>query len=108
MPDWEEFSEFLDDDEFAVSGVLLLADGSERPTIGLFDEPYFNTQTGEYDLDTTQPRWGCPAHDAVGVHYGDRIEIGGTVYDIVTEPQPDGTGWATLALAPQPNKHAGF
>lgn len=100
-PAWENLDIFLDTDDFAIRATLRLQDNGERVVTGIFDDPYLNAETGEYELDTTQPRLTCRWVDVQDVTRGDTVEFEGRVYDVVTNAQPDGTGMATLALAVQ-------
>lgn len=98
---WENLDIFLDTGDFAIRVMLRLQDGRERVVSGIFDEPYLNAETGEYELDATQPRLTCRWSDVRDVTRGDLVEIEGQVYDVVTNAQPDGTGMAMLSLAVQ-------
>lgn len=100
-PAWENLDAFLSTDEFATSADLQLQDGTTRTIRGIYDEPFLNAELGEYDLDTTRPRLLCKAADVVGVARGDVLVINGQTLDIMTAPQADGTGMATLDLAPR-------
>lgn len=102
-PAWENLDIFLDTDDFAIRATLRLQDNGERVVTGIFDDPYLNAETGEYELDTTQPRLTCRWVDVQDVTRGDTVEVEGRVYDVVTNAQPDGAGMATLALAVQPS-----
>ena len=66
---------------------------------GIFDEPYLNTQIGEFELDASQPRLTCKAADVPDLQAKDEVQIGGQVYYLLTGPQFDGTGMAVLSLA---------
>lgn len=98
---WENLDVFLIADEFAVTVTLRLQSGVVRQFNAVFDDPYLNAELGEYDLDTSRPRLTCKESDVVGVSRGDEVEIDGTVYDVLTGPQPDGTGMAMLEMALQ-------
>lgn len=101
-PDWENLDDFLSTDEFATPAVLQLQGGTTRPISGIYDEPFLNSELGEYNMDTTRPRMLCKAIDVVGVTRGDALVINGKTLDILSTPQADGTGMATLDLAPRP------
>lgn len=103
-PEWENLDDFLDVDEFATEATVEFQDvlQADRPIVGIFDEPYLNAELGEYSMDTVQPRFLCKAAAVAGVQRGDVLLIGSDRWDILTGPQPDGTGMATLSLAPQP------
>ena len=98
---WEDLDTFLQVDEFATWATVRLQDGGERRIRGIFDDPYLNAELGEYELDSTRPRLTCRWADVRDVTRGDVVEIDGTVYDVVTNAQPDGTGMGLLALAEQ-------
>lgn len=100
-PAWENLDAFLSPDEFATVAELQLQNGTTRQVRGIYDEPFLNAELGEYDLDTTRPRLLCKASDLVGVKRGDALVINGQTLDILTAPQADGTGMATLDLAPR-------
>ena len=101
--DWEDLSVFLDEDEFASPVTLTRADGTELSFPAIFEDPYLDAQTGEYNMDTNRPRAWCRLADVPGVEPGDICVIGGTKYDVMTRPQSDGAGMAMLDLAEAPN-----
>lgn len=101
--EWEDLDAFLDVDEFATPVEVSFQGGGMAIISGIFDAPYLNAELGEYELDTNQPRLMCKAVDVAAVRRGDIVTIGGTGYDVLTNPQPDGTGMATLALADRPS-----
>lgn len=100
-PAWEDLDAFLSTDEFAVTAVLQPEGGPERELTGIFDEPFLNAELGEYDLDTVQPRFLVKASEVRDVARGDTLTVGGRVLDVLSAPQWDGTGMATLVLAPR-------
>lgn len=99
-PAWEDLGEFLDVDEFATEATITLQGGGTLQVTGIYDDPYLNAELGEYDMDTSRPRFTCAESAVPGVARGDTIEIGGTTYDVMSAPQSDGTGMAMLDLAP--------
>lgn len=99
--DWEALDDFLDADEFAVSGTLSFQAGGSQAVTVIFDDPYLNAQIGEYEMDTTSPRALGKMSELKDARRGDVLTIDGKDYDVLTGPQPDGTGMATLALADQ-------
>ncbi|WP_417842023.1 head-tail joining protein [Terasakiella sp.] len=104
QPSWDDLDVFLSPDDFGVQAVLTPQDGgTTREVTVIYDEPYFNPQLGEYEADRTEPRANGKEADFVGVKRGDTLTISSTgkVLDILTAPQPDGTGWAVLVLAVQ-------
>ncbi|MBY6056766.1 hypothetical protein [Leisingera daeponensis] len=102
MPAWEDPDAFLQLDNFATLATVTPREGVSRDIRGIFDEPYFNTQIGEYEADATQPRLTCKASDVADLAAKDGVEIDGQSYLLVTGPQADGTGFAVLILAPVP------
>lgn len=99
--DWENLDDFLDADEFAASGVLSFQAGGSQTVTVIFDDPYLNAQIGEYEMDTTNPRALGKMSELKDARRGDVLTIDGKDYDVLTGPQPDGAGMATLALADQ-------
>ncbi len=100
-PAWDDLNTFLSLDDFAVEATVTRQDGDTRVVIGIFDDPYLNAQLGEYELDTSRPRFTCRESDVIGVLRGDMVEINGRSYDVLSSAQPDGTGMAVLELAAQ-------
>lgn len=100
-PAWDDLDAFVNTDDFAVLATVTLQDGTARSVPGIFDDPYLNAQLGEYELDTSRPRLTCKEADVIGVLRGDRVDIGGKTYDVLTSAQADGTGMAVLELAIQ-------
>lgn len=50
-------------------------------------------------MDSTRPRVWCKLSDVPGVGRFDTCRVNGTLYDVLTEPQGDGSGMAMLDLA---------
>lgn len=100
-PAWENLDDFLDLDDFAHAGVVGFQAGGTRTVNGIFDDPYLDAQLGEYAMDSSDPRFTAKESDLVGVRRGDTLVVAGVTYDILTGPQPDGTGMAMLKLAKQ-------
>lgn len=101
MPFAEDLDQFLRVDEFAHACELRLAGGVVREVRGIFDEPFLDAAMGEYQFDTSQPRLLGKASDFVGVTRADTIVIDGREFDIMSAPRIDGTGMASLRLAPK-------
>lgn len=101
-PAWEDLGEFLDPEEFAVSVTITLLNGSTRQVVGIFDDPYLNAQLGEYEADTSEPRFTARESDLAGVTRGCTVTVAGGAYDVMTAAQPDGTGMSIVRMAPQP------
>lgn len=100
-PAWDDLDAFVSTDDFAVLATVRLQDGGTRVLRGIFDDPYLNTQLGEYEMDTSRPRLTCKEADVIGVKRGDLVDIDGRTYDVLTSAQADGTGMAVLDLAIQ-------
>lgn len=103
-PSWENLDDFLgtdDDGGFATPAVLRFQAGGIKTVSVIFDDAYFNAQLGEFDADASQPRILGKECDLVGVRRGDTVEVAGKRYDVLTSYQPDGTGMATVMMAPQ-------
>lgn len=100
-PAWEDLDVFLSADEFATNATVRLQEGGTRIVRGIFDDPYLNAELGEYEFDTNRPRLTCKEADVIGVKRGDLVDIDGRVYDVLSSPQPDGTGMALLEMALQ-------
>lgn len=107
MPAWEKLDDFLQTGDFADVAIISFHAGGTHTLVGIFDDPYLNAEIGEYEMDTTKPRFTCKLADVLAVRRGDSISIKingaavGTVYDILTGAHPDGTGMAMLELAPR-------
>jgi hypothetical protein len=103
-PSWENLDDFLALDAaggFARPATITLQSGAELVVHGIFDDPYLNAQLGEYEHDTSDPRFLCKASAVTSVRRGDELELDGKTYDVMTTPQDDGTGMATVKLAPR-------
>ncbi|AFO91535.1 head-tail joining protein [Phaeobacter inhibens] len=98
-PAWDDLDAFLQVDDFAIEATVTPRGGVPRQIKGVFDEPYFNAQLGEYEVDATQPRLTCKAADVVDLRERDQVTINGQNYYLLSNPQEDGTGMAVLALA---------
>ncbi|AWM87370.1 hypothetical protein [Microvirga sp. 17 mud 1-3] len=110
-PSWENLDDFLQDETaggFAVPAVITLQGAGTRTVWGIFDDPYLNADLGEYEADTSAPRFTCKEADVDGVGRGDywqRLDAitrqpVGPVYSIMTDPQSDGAGMAILRMEP--------
>lgn len=102
-PSWENLDDFLTTDDrggFATVAVFSLQIGGARRASGIFDDATLNTQTGEYEIDIVNPRFLCKYTDVVDVNRFDTVTIDGQVWQVVDLPRDDGTGMATVRLAP--------
>lgn len=103
-PAWEDLDEFLDEDDFAVPAVIDLQGGGQVSLSVIFDNPYSESTLGDaYTKDDVMPRALCKESLVGAVRRGDTITIAfpgsRRVFDIVTAPQPDGTGMSVIELA---------
>lgn len=101
-PAWENLNDFLRADEFGAHVVVSLQGGGVLTLVGIFDDPFLDAQLGEYVLETSEPRITAATAELQGVTRGDVATIDGVVYDVLSAPQADGAGMATLRLALQP------
>lgn len=99
-PAWDDLDAFFDPADFATPVVVELQDGTVRTFPGIFDDPYLNAQLGEYEADSSRPRVTCRESDVAGMLRGDVVKVAGRTYDLMSAPQGDGTGTASLELAP--------
>lgn len=101
-PPWEDLSEFFASDEFATTAIITRVEEQIGEVLGIFDDPNQVAALGEYELDHPTPRFTCREVDVADVAKGDVATIEGRSFDIMQEPELDGTGIATLILA-KPN-----
>ncbi|WP_334061741.1 head-tail joining protein [Limimaricola cinnabarinus] len=107
-PAWDDLGAFLQPDEFATVATVTPQGGVSRSVTGIFDEAFLDTAIGEYDLDTTRPRFTGREADLAGLGRGDVAVIDGATFVVLTSPQTDGTGMAVLELARQASGDAAF
>ncbi|WP_298938132.1 head-tail joining protein [uncultured Ruegeria sp.] len=101
-PDWEDLSAFFEPDEFATSAVITRGAEMVAEVLGIFDDPNEVATLGEYEIDHPMPRFVCPEIDVANARKGDVVTIEGKAFDLMQEPELDGTGIAALMLA-EPN-----
>lgn len=77
-------------------------DSGDRIVTAYFDNAFFNTQIGETVLDTTAPRLTCVQSDILGIPLQTPVTVDGKLFSLY-QVQPEGTGFATLQLAIEPN-----
>lgn len=100
-PAWDDLDAFVSTDDFAIPITLTLQSGEVRTFPGIFDDPYLNAQLGEYEADISRPRVACRESHVAGVTRGDTLTLDGRTFDVLTAPHADGTGFASLELAPR-------
>lgn len=98
-PKWDNLDDFVSPDDFAQRVAFALQSGQSLPVVGIFDEPYLNADIGEYEMDTSDPRFTAKASALAGISRGDTVTIDGALYDVMGYPQPDGTGFAVVKLS---------
>lgn len=98
-PDWEDLSAFFDPDEFATSATITRGSQTVAEVLGIFDDPNQVAALGEFELDHPTPRFVCAETGVADVHKDDVVTIEGKDFDLMEEPQLDGSGLATLILA---------
>ena len=101
-PPWESLSDFFHPDEFATLAIITRDSENVGEVLGIFDDPNQIASLGEYDHDHTVPKFVCSETDAAAIERGDVVTIEGKDFDLIEEPQLDGTGIATLILG-RPN-----
>jgi len=99
-PHWDDITDFIDFDDFAINCTLRMQTGMVRKFLGIFDDPYLNSQLGSYESDTNRPTIHCLERDVLGVARGDRVDVDKKSFDVLSAPHVDGTGFAVLELAP--------
>ncbi|QKN87905.1 head-to-tail attachment protein [Acinetobacter phage vB_AbaP_Alexa] len=100
-PSWENLDVFFQTDTvggFGDVATFELADGSVRQITGIFDNPYLNAQTGEYEIDDMQPRFTCPETAAKGIKQYDYMVLDGKRYNVMGYPKSDGVGVVIIPL----------
>lgn len=108
VPVWDDLSQFVDTDDYAVVAEITLKDGTTRAINVIFDNPAAVPAAGEYKQDDMNIRMTGIETEMVGIKRGDAVVIKhkaaeGTLqtvgsYGILTNPQPDGTGMASVSL----------
>lgn len=103
-PFWEDLDAFLDLDDFAVPAVIQLQGGGQVSLAVIFDNPYVEGDLGDASTrDEVRPVATCKEALVGAVRRGDTITIqfprGPRTFDILTAPQPDGTGTSRIVLA---------
>lgn len=112
-PSWENLDDFLQPEsggDFAIlAAITLQGSGQVLHVWGIFDDPYLNAELGEYEADTSAPRFTCKEVDVADV---DRADVWqqvdpkthapiGQPFDIMTAPQSDGAGMAIVRMEPR-------
>lgn len=108
-PSWERLDDFLQVDDFALTAMLRPGgNGEPRPVVGILEDPVDAARGGammpgrrrsEFEIDAARPTFRCKLADVADVRRGDTLTVDGVVWDVMTGPQTDGAGMATLELA---------
>ncbi|GFM38316.1 head-tail joining protein [Desulfovibrio psychrotolerans] len=93
----EDFTDFLDIEEFAVK---VQAENPARTFAAIFDNQGTLTTIGSVELETTAPTLTCRYSDVQDFARGETLcTVQGKVFD-VDRVEPDGTGMAMVILIP--------
>lgn len=99
-PAWENPADFLDTDDFATTATFYCSGGRVIPGVaGIFDDAVMSEETGEYSMSAGSPRFTCTFASVAAVKRHDTAEIDGRRFTLMSNPRPDGTGWAILEFA---------
>lgn len=103
-PRWEDMDAFLDMDDFAEQATIQLHGGGQISLRVIFDNPYVEAELGDAATrDEVRPMVTCKESLVGQVRRGDTITVhfpsGPRTFDIVTAPQPDGTGMSRIVMA---------
>lgn len=84
----EDFTDFLDDDDFAI-----VATFNGNNVTGILDKEYVSVN----GIESNKPVFVCSSADASPYSRGDVVIADGTTYSLVTKEQ-DGTGMTMVIL----------
>lgn len=103
-PVWDDLDDFLSLDDFAITAT---PDGGQTFPL-IVEEQYFSAELGTYDMNTSDPWATAKASDVVGLKKRSRLAIKQNsalygVFWLTHDPEPDGTGMATLRLSRSQN-----
>ena len=101
-PHWEDLDVFVNLDDFAIVARIVIDPDTTRIFPVIFDDPYFDGDLGEYVQDSSLPRFWTKETNVVGIKKHMKCtfpEIPGKVFELLHDPQPDGTGGATVYFA---------
>jgi hypothetical protein len=87
----EDFSDFLDADDFAIEAII-----SGSTVTGILDEAYIEVS----GIEGVHPTFACANADVLGTTHGASVVIGSATYHVIGI-QPDGTGMVELVLEDQ-------
>ena len=98
-PDWDNLDEFIDPDDFGQKVIFITQGGIQVPVVGIFDESYLSADLGEYEADSSSPRFTAKTSTVLGIARGDTVTIDGDVYDVMGYAQMDGNGFSVIPLS---------
>ncbi|MDM5178511.1 hypothetical protein PO883_15035 [Massilia sp. DJPM01] len=101
MLPWDDLTEFVDEDDFAVP-VVVTQDGSVWSFSGIFDAPFLAAQAGGYDMDSATITVTAIETAMAGIRRKAVCVVNGAAYAVMNAPKADGTGMAVLMLSVQP------
>ena len=96
----ENFDEFLDTDDFAVSATYTPESGSGTSINGIFDAEYLAVEEGMVGVMSSSPMFLTQTSNVSSEDGSGNLQVNGTTYNII-EVKPDGTGMTHLILAEQ-------
>jgi hypothetical protein len=97
---WENPADFLSTDEFATTATFSRGGKVIATDVpGIFDDPTLNVEAGEYDMNSSAPRFTCEHSRVAGLKKNDEAVIDGNAYLLDHDPHADGTGFATLTMS---------
>lgn len=96
----EDFSEFYDTDDFAVSATYTPQGGSASTITGIFDNEYQMIDAGSVGVSGATPVFECATASVSSAAPGDSLVIAAVTY-LIVEVMPDGTGVTALVLEKQ-------
>ena len=93
----EDFDQFFATTEHAIAASYTPSGLSERSINVLFQNEYFEIDSGTVGVEGRQSLLVAKASDIVGTGHGDKFTISSQKYNVVTV-RPDGTGMVELVL----------
>ncbi|KAF1017674.1 MAG: hypothetical protein GAK31_00942 [Stenotrophomonas maltophilia] len=101
-PGWEDLNVFFEVEDFATTALFSRGGEPTSPQVkGIFDDPYYDKQLGEYSATEGDPRLTCKEVDVAQVKKHDECLIAsmpGRKYTVIHDPKFDGTGTCVVYL----------
>lgn len=98
MPDWEDFSDFFDPDDFAQKAEIVKGDEVAGEVFGIFETPAEQSELGDFEHREAKFRFVCAADHVKHVARYDALRINGRDYDVLEPPEIEGSGLAYIYL----------